>query len=111
MISRYFSALLSAMLLAAAVGLAGCASPVDPASYANEKPTLDLSQYFDGKLDAWGVVTDRSGKVVRRFTVALNGTWKMVGDVKTGTLEEDFVYSDGKKERRVWTIKKLPNGK
>jgi hypothetical protein len=24
----------------------------------------------------------------------------------TGTLDEDFTYADGKKERRVWTIKK-----
>ena len=28
-----------------------------------------------------------------------------------GVLDEEFTYSDGKKERRVWTLKKLPNGR
>ena len=28
-----------------------------------------------------------------------------------GTLEEDFVYSDGTKSRRVWTIKKTADSK
>lgn len=98
---------LLACFLATGALVAGCASTIDPQTYAAEKPTLDLSQYFNGKLDAWGVVTDRSGKVTRRFTVVMNCTW--VGD--TGTLDEDFTYADGKKERRVWTIKKLPGGK
>jgi hypothetical protein len=33
-------------------------------------------------------------------------TWQ--GDV--GTLDEDFTYSDGKKQKRIWTLKKVgPN--
>ena len=28
-----------------------------------------------------------------------------------GVLEEDFVYSDGQKERRVWRLKKLDGGR
>jgi hypothetical protein len=84
----------------------GCAGP-DPSSYAAEKPVLDLRSYFDGELDAWGLFQDRSGQVVRRFTVKMKCTWQ--GD--TGTLDEDFTYSDGKKEKRVWTIRKLPGGR
>jgi hypothetical protein len=80
---------------------------VDIKSYANETPKLDLATYFNGTVDGWAVVTDRSGKVIKRFTVAMKCTWQ--GDV--GTLDEDFTYSDGKKEKRVWTIKKLPDGK
>lgn len=84
-----------------AILLAGCAS-VQVSDYAREKPKFDLQQYFSGRVIAHGVVQDRSGKVIRRMTVDMKCMW--VGD--TGTLDEDFSYSDGKKERRVWTIKK-----
>ena len=82
--------------------LAGCAS-VTPEDYRNEKPLFDLAQYFNGKVDAWGMFQDRSGKVVKRFHVEMECKW--AGNV--GTLDEDFTYSDGTKERRVWTITKL----
>jgi hypothetical protein len=93
-------------LAAAAALLTACASPT-PADYAAEKPVLDLATYLNGDLVAHGIFTDRSGKVVRRFTVAMKGTW--TGN--DGVLEEDFVYSDGKKERRVWRLKKLDGGR
>ena len=60
--------LLSAAASAALLG--GCASQ-DIDSYANEKPLLDLRQYFNGRLDAYGVFTDRSGAVVKRFDVVM----------------------------------------
>ena len=93
-----------ALLLAAAalspLLLAGCASAPTPADYAAEKPVLDLKQYFNGQLVAHGIFTDRAGKVARRFTVQMTGTW--TGN--QGTLDEHFTYSDGKTERRVWRI-------
>jgi len=95
------------LLLCAALTLTSCASSPVPSDYAAEKPVLDLARYLSGPLTAHGLFTDRSGKVVRRFTVALKGSWQ--GD--KGVLEEDFVYSDGKKERRVWTLQKLANGR
>lgn len=87
--------------------LAGCASAPMPEDYAAEKPVLDLKAYFNGPLTAHGLFTDRAGKVQRRFVVQLMGRWQ--GDV--GTLEEDFHYSDGKTERRVWTITALGDGR
>ncbi len=94
--------LLRSFLLALlAMLLAGCSS-VQLSDYAQEKPKFDLQQYFNGRVIAHGVVQDRSGKVIRRMTVDMKCTW--VDD--TGTLDEDFTYADGKKERRVWTIKK-----
>jgi len=47
--------------------LSACASP-KVTDYASQKPTLDLSEYFNGTLDAYGIFTDRSGEVVKRFT-------------------------------------------
>lgn len=91
-----------ALLTCTAILIAGCAAPrVD--SYRDERPVLDLREYFDGEIEAHGMFQNRSGEVVRRFAVAIKGSWQ--GNV--GTLEEDFVYSDGSTDRRVWTITKL----
>ncbi|MFZ6850012.1 DUF3833 domain-containing protein [Undibacterium sp. RuRC25W] len=89
-------ALLSLLLL-----LTSCASNIDPSVYRQEKPSLDLRTYFNGTVDAWGMFQDRSGKIVKRFTVVMQCHW----DGDTGTLDEAFVYSDGTKQRRVWTLK------
>ncbi|NBX56413.1 MAG: DUF3833 domain-containing protein, partial [Betaproteobacteria bacterium] len=64
-------------------------------------------QYFNGVIDAWGVFTDRSGKVVKRFAVVMHCHWQ--GD--EGVLDEDFVYSDGTTQKRIWTLKHLGDGK
>ena len=92
---------------APAAMLAGCASAPVPADYAAEKPALDLRRYFDGELVAHGIFTDRGGKVARRFTVQMTGTWQG----NQGTLDERFTYSDGKTERRVWRLTDLGNGR
>jgi hypothetical protein len=89
-----------AAFAAAPALLAGCASAPTPADYAAEKPVLDLKTYFNGPMVAHGIFTDRSGKVVRRFTVQMTGTW----NGNQGVLDERFTYSDGKTERRVWKL-------
>ncbi|MEO7243548.1 MAG: DUF3833 domain-containing protein [Rubrivivax sp.] len=97
---------LIAASLASAVIATGCAAP-QPADYADQQPILDLHRYFDGPLTAHGVFTDRGGRVLRRFTVALRGRW----DGAHGTLEEDFRYSDGQTQRRVWHLTDLGGGR
>jgi len=93
------------MLAASALTLAGCAAP-DIQDYAAEKPALDLRDYFNGTIDGYGIFTDRAGKVVRRFTVVIQASWS--GD--QGLLDEDFIYSDGTKEKRVWRLTRLSDG-
>ena len=88
--------LIGAMLLAS-----GCAT-LTPQDYASEKPKLDLATYFNGKVEGWGMVQDRSGKVLRRMVVVLECTWKG----NEGVLDESFQWSDGKTEKRVWKIRK-----
>ena len=92
--------------LAGAAVLAGCAGP-QVTDYASETPLLDLRQYFNGTLDAYGVFLDRSGHVVRRFTVVMNCSWNGAD----GVLDEDFIYSDGEKQKRVWRMKYLGEGR
>ena len=90
--------------------LAGCASP-QIVDYASEKPVLDMRQYFNGTIDAYGVFTDRSGKVVKRFTVVMDCKWTGPPGQEVGVLDEAFTYSDGTKDRRVWTLKRGADGK
>jgi Protein of unknown function (DUF3833) len=93
-------------IAAVALALIGC-STQNINDYAREKPVLELRDYFNGRLDAHGVFTDRSGAVVKRFTVVMNCTW--TGN--DGVLDEDFTYSDGTKQKRIWRLKRLPDGK
>ena len=89
-----------------ALFLGGCAIQ-NIEQYSNQQPTLDLQQYFNGTLDAYGVFTDRSGAVVKRFTVLMQCTW--TGD--QGVLDEQFSYSDGTKQTRIWRLTKTGNGR
>lgn len=98
--------LLTAGASMATLTLAGCAGP-QIADYASEKPPLDLRTYFNGTLDAYGVFTDRSGKVVRRFTVVMRCSW----NGEEGVLDEDFTYSDGSTQKRIWRLKHLGDGR
>ena len=95
-----------ALVFALTLTLAGCGTQAIN-DYANEKPALELRDYFNGTLDAYGVFTDRSGKVVKRFTVVITCTWS--GD--DGVLDEDFTYSDGTRQRRVWRLKHRGSGR
>jgi hypothetical protein len=87
--------------------LASCASAPTPADYAAEKPVLDLKTYFNGEIEAHGLFTDRSGKVVKRFVVQMTGTWNGT----QGVLDERFTYSDGKTQRRIWKLTDEGNGR
>lgn len=63
---------------------------------------LNLEEFFEGDLVAYGQFQDILGNVSRRFEVEIEGTW----DGETLTLVEDFLYEDGSTERRVWTLVK-----
>lgn len=74
--------------------------------FAGKEPTFRLEEYFLGETKAWGWFEDRFGTVRRQFTV------DMTGSVADGvlTLDEHFLYDDGETERRVWSLKILPDG-
>ena len=86
--------LICASLLLSACGSAGLDD------YKNTSPTLKLEQFFDGNLKAYGMVFDRSGKLLRRFEVDLVAQWE--GD--KGEIKEWFVFDDGEKTTRVWHL-------
>lgn len=87
------------------LALTGCAS-MKPQDFAGNEPRLVLEEYFNGRSKAWGIFQDRFGTLRRQFVVDIHGTW----DGETLTLVEDFVYSDGETEQRVWELTKTgPN--
>ncbi len=87
-------------------GMLSACSTTDVGQYAQQKPVLDMKQYFNGTIDAWGIFQDRSGNVIKRFTVVMQCSWKD----GVGILDEDFTYSDGTKQKRVWTLRKNAAG-
>lgn len=93
------------LLYALVFFLTACSTTID--DYRGTQPALDLRQFFNGKVTAWGQVQNRSGKIIKRFTVDMTGTWK--GD--EGTLEEKFSYDDGTRQTRIWHLTALPDGR
>lgn len=87
------------------MALLGCSGP-DVAVYKDEKPVLKIEEYLNGDVEAWGIVEDYSGTVVSRFHVKMVGKWQG----NKGTLSEDFTYSDGAKQSRLWHLELLENG-
>ena len=68
--------------------------------YRNTEPKLDLFTFFSGELSASGVVRNRSGKVIRHFNADIQA--HINGD--TLTLNEQFLFSDGEQQQRIWQI-------
>ena len=75
---------------------------MSPEDFAGMEPRFLLEEYFEGHTRAWGIFQDRFGNLRRQFVVDIEGTW----DGETLTLVEDFVYSDGETEQRIWRVQR-----
>ncbi|MGJ7093061.1 DUF3833 domain-containing protein [Vibrio hannami] len=84
--------------------LFGCSADLN--EYSGQHPKFNLFEYFEGETHAWGMVQDYTDKQTRRFSVILRG--KIEGDVLT--LDEDFIFADGEKSKRIWVITRQPDG-
>ncbi len=90
--------------------LASCSSP-SVQMYSKETPKLDLASYFNGEIDAYGIFTNRSGEVVKRFKVLIKAKWETKDGKRVGILDEDFTYSDGTTQKRIWTLTEIAPGR
>ena len=84
----------------------GCAA-IKVTDYSANEPKLDIETFFNGALTAHGVVKDRGGKVIRYFNADIDAYWTD----GIGTLDEHFVFDDGERQRRVWTLKPTGDGR
>ena len=89
-------------LLLCALLTSGC-STMRPEAFANSTPVFLPEEYFQGRTRAWGLLTDRSGKPKRYFSVDIEG--RMEGGELV--LDEDFRFRDGERSQRSWRIRKL----
>ncbi len=85
----------------AALFMSGCGT-MHPRDFADSNRPLDLFDYFEGHTRAWGLFEDRFGKLRRQFHVDIIGTV----DGETLVLEESFLYADGERQHRTWTIRR-----
>jgi hypothetical protein len=85
--------------------LGGCAaSSIE--DYRDKQPAFDPSVFFASHTDAWGMFQKRSGEVVRRFKVSMEGAWQG----KEFVLDESFTYDDGETQHRQWHLTRTENG-
>jgi len=82
-------------------------SDMKPEDYINTEPKIKIEEYFLGDVKAWGIFQNRFGKVERQFTAKMEGSF----DGEILTLEEDFSWNDGEKQKRKWKIKKVEDDK
>ena len=85
------------------LSLSSCAN-VGVEHYAGQQPQLDLERFFSKPVKAWGIFQKRSGEVAKRFEV--NIASRREGNALI--LDERFLYSDGTRQQRVWTL--TPDG-
>ena len=74
-----------------------------PEDFKNTKPLMTIEKYFEGSVKAWGILQDRKGKVTRQFKADMFGSFEN----NILTLKEDFYWTDGEKQQRIWKIKKI----
>jgi hypothetical protein len=85
--------------------LAGCSTQhVD--DYVDTTPQLDLRTFLNGELRAYGMLQNRAGKMTRRFSAELQGSW----NGEQGVLEEKFEFDDGEIQYRTWQLQHDGNG-
>ena len=84
--------------------LYGCGTSLK--DYQDTQPEFDLKTFFTGDLVGWGLVKNYQGKVAKRFTVDMKGSWQG----NEGELYELFRFQDGSTQVRTWNLVKLDNG-
>ncbi|NIZ12816.1 DUF3833 domain-containing protein [Phaeobacter sp. HF9A] len=72
-----------------------------PADYADTSPAFSLQTHLNGEIRSEGVIFGPTGKMTNSFVARMVGEW----DGDTGTLSEEFTYSNGKQQRREWSLK------
>jgi hypothetical protein len=82
--------------------MSGCQN-YDLEDYRDAKPKVSVKSFFNGTIYAWGIFQDYSAKVIKHFTVKMEGRW----EGNKGQLTEDFEWSDGTKTQRIWNIDAL----
>ena len=90
------------VLVALSLGFAACARQ-DVGTLVSHQPRFVLEDFFVGRSVAYGIFEDRFGNLRRQFRVNLSGEL----DGNRLVLDEEFLYDDGERASRTWTIDRL----
>lgn len=71
-----------------------------PTDYAATNPAISLQEHLSGDLLSEGVIYGPNGRVTNSFTAKMVGQW----EGGTGTLSEEFIYSNGNTQSRKWHL-------
>ena len=72
-----------------------------PGDYAETGSDFPLRTSLSGRIASEGLIYGPTGRMTNSFTAVMEGTW----DGDTGTLSEDFTYSNGRTQQRKWYLK------
>lgn len=81
---------------------------MDIEQFKDRQPRFVPEEYFLGELTGQGMFINRSGSLVREFTLDLEGT---LGDDGNLRLAEVLRWKDGTVENRVYSFTKLSEGR
>lgn len=73
----------------------------NPVSYKDSGPQFILQEHLSGRLLSEGLIFGPNGEMTNSFTAEMIGEWE--GD--TGTLTENFTYSNGNTQTRKWYLR------
>lgn len=71
-----------------------------PSDYADTGPEFLLKTHLAGEILSEGLIYGPTGRVTNSFVAKMSGEWN--GD--TGTLSEEFTYSNGERQSRKWFL-------
>ena len=72
-----------------------------PDNYTDTGPAFSLKQHLSGPIAANGLVYGPDGRMTNSFVAEMLGEW----DGDSGTLSENFTYSNGRTQMRKWYLK------
>lgn len=82
------------------ITLSGCYTTLDKTTSGT--PQLAFEEFFNQSLCAWGLVRNRSGGVIRKFSASIEA----VSQGDQVTLDEIFLFDDGEYQSRFWKFNK-----
>lgn len=78
-----------------------------PSDYAETGPAFSLQRHLRGEILSEGLIYGPNGRMANSFVARMVGEW----DGDTGTLSEEFTYSNGTRQSRKWFLKIGPGNR
>ncbi len=102
---RFFTTAIGCALLGvlALVLFNGCAS-LPPSHFATGTPRFDPIVYFTGLTHSRGTIENRAGNPTSTFRAQMRGVPDADGAL---TVTQDFRFDDGRKQQRVWHMRRV----